>query len=463
MAILMRSLAPHARVAAMADRVDACKKGSPIQAAAIALVHCGSGLLYTTLYNRTVLVRVRLIGEASKLNAYAPFRFRDYRYLLAGNLLASLGLQMLSVAVSWDLYLQTKSALVLGNVGFVQVTPFLVFALFAGHVADKYDRRRIMVSTQLLLLAASLFLAFAPRSVWSIYSCLFLTAFARSFQGPARLAVLPHVVPLDLLPKAITWNSSAQEISNVGGPALAGLLLASAGSQSVYLVQVGCATAVLFCFARLRSYAEKDTPAAPPSPGALLEGVRFVWHHNLILAVMSLDLFAVLFGGATALLPIYAVEILHTGVSGLGWLRAAPSVGAVAMAFMLSHRHKIRDAGPLLLLAVAGFGVATVVFGISRSLPLSLAMLVLTGACDNISVVLRSSLVQMKTPDYVRGRVNAINSIFISCSNQLGAVESGWTAGWFGPVVSVAGGGLATILIAAGFAFGFPSVREWRE
>lgn len=406
---------------------------------------------------------MRPISEASRLNAYAPFRFRDYRYLLAGNLLASLGLQMLSVVVSWDLYLQTKSALVLGNVGFVQVTPFLAFALFAGHVADKYDRRRIMVTTQLLLLGASLFLAFAPRSVVSIYSCLFLTAFARSFQGPARLAVLPHVVPLDQLSRAITWNSSAQEISNVGGPALAGVLLASAGSQSVYLVQVGCALAVLFCFSRLRSYAEKDIPAAPPSPGALLEGVRFVWNHNLILAAMSLDLFAVLFGGAVALLPIYAVEILHTGVTGLGWLRAAPSVGAVSMAFILSHRQKVRDAGPILLLAVAGFGVATVVFGFSRSLPLSLAMLVVTGACDNISVVLRSSLVQMKTPDYVRGRVNAVNSIFISCSNQLGAVESGWTAGWFGPVVSVAGGGLATILIAAGFAFAFPTLRRWRE
>jgi MFS family permease len=397
------------------------------------------------------------------LNAYAPFRFRDYRYLLAGNLLASLGLQMLSVAVSWDLYVETKSALVLGNVGFIQVTPFLVFALFAGHVADKYDRRRIMVTTQLLLLGASLFLAFAPRSVLSIYSCLFLTAFARSFQGPARLAVLPHVVPPELLAKAITWNSSAQEISNVGGPALAGLLLASAGSQSVYLAQVGCALAVLFCFSRLRSYTEKDIPTAPPPPGALLDGVRFVWKHDLLLAVMSLDLFAVLFGGAVALLPIYAVEILHTGVRGLGWLRAAPSVGAVSMAFILSHRHRIRDAGPILLLAVGGFGVATVVFGLSRSMPLSLAMLVLTGACDNVSVVLRSSLVQMKTPDYVRGRVNAVNSIFISCSNQLGAVESGWTAGWFGPVASVAGGGLATVLIAVGFAFGFSSLRQWRE
>ncbi|HEX4810042.1 MAG TPA: MFS transporter [Bryobacteraceae bacterium] len=397
------------------------------------------------------------------MNAYAPFRFRDYRYLLAGNLLASLGLQMLSVAVSWDLYLQTKSAMVLGNVGFVQVTPFLVFALFAGQVADRYDRRRIMVLTQLLLLGASLFLAFVPRSVISIYSCLFMTALARSFQGPARSAVLPHVVPSELLHKAITWNSSAQEISNVGGPAIAGLLLAIAGSQSVYLVQVGCAIAVLFCFSRLRSYAANDVADTPPKPGALLEGVRFVWNHKLILPAMSLDLFGVLFGGATALLPIYAVEILHTGVQGLGWLRAAPSLGAVFMAFLLSHRHKVSDAGITLLLAVAGFGTATVVFGFSRSLPLSLAMLVLTGACDNISVVLRSSLVQMKTPDYVRGRVNAVNNIFISCSNQLGAVESGWTAAWFGPVASVAGGGFATILIAVSFALAFPSLRYWRE
>lgn len=404
-----------------------------------------------------------MIGEASKLNAYAPFRFRDYRYLLAGNLLASFGLQMLSVAVSWDLYLQTKSAMVLGNVGFVQVAPFLVFALSAGQFADKYDRRRIMVLTQLLMLGASIVLAFASRSVFSIYLCLALTALARSFQGPARTAVLPHVVPPELLHKAITWNSSAQEISNVGGPALAGLLLAVAGSQLVYLVQVGCAIAVLFCFSRLRSYAASDVADTPPKPGALLEGVRFVWSHKLILPAMSLDLFGVLFGGATALLPIYAVEILHTGVQGLGWLRAAPSFGAVSMAFLLSHRHKVKNAGFALLLAVAGFGAATVVFGFSRSLPLSLAMLVVTGACDNISVVLRSSLVQMKTPDYVRGRVNAVNGIFISCSNQLGAVESGWTAAWFGPVVSVAGGGFSTILIAAGFALAFPALRRWQE
>ena len=388
---------------------------------------------------------------------------KDYRYLLAGNLLASLGLQMLSVAVSWDLYLQTRSALVLGNVGFIQVTPFLVFALFAGHVADKYDRRRIMVTTQLLLLSASLFLAFAPRSVFSIYSCLFLTAFARSFQGPARLAVLPHVVPPDLLPKAITWNSSAQEISNVGGPALAGLLLASAGSQSVYLVQVGCAAAVLFCFSRLRSYAEKDVPVAPPAPGALLEGVRFVWSHNLILAAMSLDLFAVLFGGATALLPIYSGRnssrrespVLDGFVPFVSW-RGCYGVYSFASAQDSRCRTDVAGGRGRLRSSDRGVRIPTI--------PAALACDV--GAYGCLRQHQRGPPIvvgAIKTPDYVRGRVNAINSIFISCSNQLGAVESGWTAGWFGPVVSVAGGGLATILIAAGFAFGFSSLREWRE
>jgi MFS family permease len=397
------------------------------------------------------------------LDAYAAFRSRDYRFLLTGTAVATLGLQMLSVAVSWDLYLATKSAIVLGNVGFVQVAPFIMFALFAGHFADRHDRRRIMVVTQLLLLAASIPLALGPRSVPLIYSCLFLTAAARAFQGPARSAVLPHVVPAGFLHNAITWNSSVGEIASVSGPAIAGLLLASAGSRTVYVLQIACAIVSLACFSLLKIPSEpaRDTPA--PSAEALLEGVRFVWNDKLILPAISLDLFAVLFGGATALLPIYAVEILHTGARGLGWLRAAPSIGAVGMALLLSHSPKAKNAGRTLLWSVAGFGAATIVFGFSRSLWLSFTMLLLTGAFDNISVVLRNSLVQMETPDRLKGRVLAVNNIFISCSNQLGAVESGWTAAWFGAVASVVGGGIATIAIVAAFAAGSVALRRWRQ
>ena len=396
------------------------------------------------------------------LSPYAPFQFRDYRLLLAGTFLSSFGLQMVSVAVSWDLYLATRSAIVLGNVGFVQVAPFLLFALFAGQIADVYDRRAVMVFTQILLLAGTALLL-ASRSVPMIYLCLFLNATARSFQGPARQAILSHIVPMEVLGKAITWNSSTQEIASVSGPALAGFLLATTGSRTVYFVQLGCVLVTLLCFSLVRHRSQAADAKLARDPKELLQGLRFVWNTKLVLSVMSLDLFAVLFGGATALLPIYAVDILHTGAHGLGWLRAAPSIGAVTMALLLAHTPKITQAGKAILWAVAGFGIATVIFGISHSVILSFAMLVLTGAFDNVSVVLRQSLVQMETPAAVRGRVLAVNTIFISCSNQLGAVESGWTAGWFGAVGSVVGGGAATIAVVAAFAAGSVALRKWRQ
>lgn len=397
------------------------------------------------------------------MDSYAPFRSPDYRYLLAGSFLSSFGTQMLNVAVSWDLYIQTRSALVLGNVGFVQVAPFIVFALFAGHAADRYDRRGILVLMQLPLLASAAMLAASSSSVALIYTALFLNAAARSFQGPARQAILAHLVPRDAVGRAVMWNSSAQEIATISGPALGGILIASAGSRTVYVVQLVCATLTLICFFRIRHRSDPEREVIAPDAKSLLEGVRFVWKDKLILPAISLDLFAVLFGGATALLPIYAVEILHTGPRGLGWLRAAPAVGAVSMALAQAHLPRIHRAGRAMLWTVAGFGVATVVFGLSRWLWLSFAMLLLTGIFDNVSVVLRQSLVQTHTPDEVRGRVMAVNNIFISCSNQLGAVESGWTAAWFGPIASVAGGGVATIAIVLGFLAGSAALRNWRQ
>jgi MFS family permease len=397
------------------------------------------------------------------LDAYSAFRSRDYKFLLAGLFLSNFGMQMLSVAVSWDLYVRTKSALVLGNVGLVQVAPFLLFSLLTGHVADRYDRRRTMIIMQVLFLAASVPLVMGFRSVPVIYCCLFLTAFGRAFQWPSRQALLPHIVPVEALGNAITWNSSVQEISSVSGPAIAGILLATAGARTVYLIQIVCASLTLLCFLALR-YRSQPVPNAPATTGkSLLEGMQFVRKNKLILSAISLDLFAVLFGGATALLPIYAVDILHAGASGLGWLRAAPSVGSVTMALVLAHSPRIHRAGIVLLWAVAGFGAATIVFGLSHTLWLSLPMLVLVGAFDNISVVLRQSLLQTKTPDYVRGRVLAFSSVFISSSNQFGAVESGWTAAWFGAVPSVAGGGVATILVVVICAAASVQLRRWKQ
>ena len=399
--------------------------------------------------------------EAGTLDSYASFRSRDFRFFLAGSFAGNFGLQMLSVAVSWDLYQQTRSAVVLGNVGFVQVAPYLLFALVAGHVADRNERRGVMVLTQAIAAAATAILCGGYRPVWLIYTALFLMSASRSFQAPARLAILSHVVGRDgALANAITWNSSAQEVANVSGPALAGLLIASVGTRTVYFVQLFCAALTLACFIGIRARSRGEERQ---EKRGLLDGVRFVRANKLILSAISLDLFAVLFGGATALLPIFAVDILHSGARGLGWLRAAPSIGAVSMALVLSHRPRAKNAGRVLLVAVAGFGAATIVFGISRWFWVSWAMLLLTGVFDNVSVVLRQSLVQTKTPDSLKGRVLAVQNIFISCSNQLGAVESGWTAAWFGPVVSVAGGGLATILIVAAFAAGSAALRRWTQ
>ena len=370
---------------------------------------------------------------------------------------------MLSVAVSWDLYSRTHSAMVLGNVGLVQVAPTLIFTLFAGHAADRYDRRWLMVVTQLAVFVASLIPLTGNSSVVPLYSCLFLAATARTFQWPVRGTLMPNVVPAEILGNAITWSSSFFELASVSGPAVGGVLIAVSGSRSVYALQATLALLSAVGFASIHYRSPERVQSGAPSLRSLLEGVRFLWANKLMLSAVSLDLFGVLFGGAVALLPIYAVEILGGGANTLGWLRAAPAAGAVVMAITLAHLPKLRKPGTTLLWAVAGFGVATIVFGVSRNLWLSLGALLLIGACDNISVVLRQSLVQGKTPDAVRGRVLAATSVFISCSNQIGAVESGWAAAWLGTVPSVAGGGVATILVVAVCAAVSPSLRRWRE
>ncbi len=367
-------------------------------------------------------------------------------------------MQIVAVAVSWDLYLATRSALVLGNVGLVQVAPFLLFALLAGHFADRYNRRNIILITQALLAAASLILVFSGLSVPIIYTSLFLTATARAFQGPARLSILNHVVPPENIGNAVAWNSSMQELSSVSGPAIAGILLAASGSHIVYVLQTACAVLSLLCYAAMNF-----RPKPVTSKTTIGEGIRFLFQNKLILAASSLDLFAVLFGGASALLPIFSVEILGGGVHTLGWLRAAPALGAVVMALTQAHLPRMERGGRVLLWSVAGYGAATIVFGFSHSLWLSFAMLVLTGAFDNISVVFRQSLIQTHTPDWVRGRVLAVNNIFISCSNQVGAVESGLTASWFGAVGSVTGGGVATLAVVALFTVFARRLREWRQ
>jgi MFS family permease len=283
---------------------------------------------------------------------------------------------------------------------------------------------------------------------------------ARAFSAPSRASLVPLLVPGELLSNAVAWNTSGWQLASVAGPALGGLLLAAAGHAAlVYFLAAFCAMGCAGLVGSIRPHAVVRH-GETVSLASLLAGVRFVWHTRLILAALTLDMFAVLLGGATALLPVFARDILHVGPGWFGWLRAAPALGAIVMAFVLAHRRPLRRAGRALLWSVAGFGAAMIVFGLSRDPVLSLVVLALAGALDNVSVVVRHTLVQKVTPDVMRGRVSAVNLIFISSSNELGAFESGITAHWFGPLLSVVGGGIGTILVVLIAATAWPEVRR---
>lgn len=404
--------------------------------------------------------------RASLHDPYAALRYRDYRLFLSGRVCSTLGQQMLDVAVGWELYERTHSAFALGLVGLVLVVPIVALALPAGHAADRFDRRRIVLVTQVVLAAGSLALAwlsFTRGPVALIYVCLFAIGIALAFNRPATAALLPQLVPTADFANAVTWNSSGFQIASVAGPALAGAVIGIRHHAGpVYVLD---AVLALVFLASVWGIAGRPVARASEEVtlASLLRGLGFVWRTKVILAAITLDLFAVLFGGVTVLLPIFAKDILRVGPVGFGWLRAAPSVGALGMAVALTHRPPMRRAGRSLLRAVAGFGVATIVFGLSRSFLLSLAMLVLIGALDNISVVIRSTLVQLRTPDEMRGRVSAVNGVFVYTSNELGGFESGATAALLGPVVSVVAGGVLTILVVLLVARAWPELREMRS
>ena len=397
---------------------------------------------------------------------YAALRLGVYRLYVSSYALAIIGGQIQSVAVLWQIYQKTQSTLHLGLVGGVQVIPLLLLALPAGHVADTVSRKKLLIATQWLLAAWGLALAALVHFgrdwamlVPAMYGLVLLNAVTLVFARPARQSLLPLLVPGRVFSNAVTWNSSLFEVCSMGGPAIGGWLVAHTAGPVAYLVN-----AALLIACALLTQRFPPTPPKPrdEAPGfrSLLAGVSFVWTRKLMLGVMLLDLFAVLLGGAVYLLPAFAEEILRVGASGFGWLRAAPSIGAFSMALVLAHRPPMRRAGRALLLAVAGFGIATIVFGLSKNFWLSFVMLICVGACDNISVVVRHTLVQLLTPDAMRGRVSAVNQIFIGSSNELGGMESGLTAHWWGPVRSVVIGGLGTLLTVTAIAWLFPSLRK---
>ncbi len=394
---------------------------------------------------------------------YHAWRSRDFRLFLAASVLASIGHEMQSVAVGWELYERTGSELGLGFVGLVQAVPVFLFALPAGHTADIVPRRLIVIVTMAISAVASIGLALVSRyqaPVPWVYACLALNGTTRSFALPARWALLPHLVPVDAYTNAVTWRSSGWQLAAISGPALGGLTLALwQRPEFVYLIDAFLTLASLSLLWPVREPVN-ERPAESLSFSSLLAGARFVFQTELILATITLDMFAVLLGGAVVLLPVFAKDILQVGPMGLGWLRAAPSLGALSMALWLAHRPPMRRAGRSLLLAVAGFGLATIVFGLSRDFWLSMAMLAITGALDNISVVVRGTLVQVLTPDGLRGRVSSINSVFIGTSNELGGFESGLAARLFGPVIAVVGGGVGTILVVLAAAWKWPAMRR---
>lgn len=391
------------------------------------------------------------------------FEIGDFRIYLVATFCASLALQAQSVAVGWQVYKITRSPLALGYVGLAQFLPALLMMLPAGDFADRYDRRIVMcVSGAIRALTSAVFVALSitdVRVIWPFYATLAVFGAARTFAAPAADSILPRIVPDSRFSEAVAWSSSSGQTAIIAGPALGGVL---------YLL--GPATTYAACFALFMLNAAGSLAIKTRSRGEILSGasrlrvltagVSYVSTHRIILGAISLDLFAVLLGGATALLPVYARDILHVGPAGLGMMRSAPAIGAVAMGLVLGRIPLRRRSGATMFACVALFGAATIVFGISTSFMLSLAMLVTLGAADMVSVYVRRTLMQLATPDAMRGRVSSVERLFVGASNELGGFESGVTAQWFGTVPSVVIGGVGTIAVVALWWWGFPEIRD---
>jgi len=371
-------------------------------------------------------------------------------------------MMMMSVAVGWQVYDLTQSPFALGIVGLAQFVPAFLLTLPGGLAADRFERRRVIlfgVSLELIVALSMLAitLSASPRASW-IFAVLTLVGVGRAFLAPASQSFLPLLVPQEDFIRAVAWNSSVFQAASIAGPAVGGFLYAL-GPVYVY----GCAAACLLIASVLIGLLKAPATARAATStriSDLFTGVKYVFSRQAILGAVSLDLFAVLFGGATALLPIFARDILHTGSWGLGLLRSAPALGAATVALVLAHRPIREKAGYKLFGCVAMFGLCTIVFGVSHSFILSLGALVILGAVDMVSVVIRQTLVQISTPDAMRGRVSAVNMLFIGASNELGEFESGVTAAWFGTVPSVVIGGLGTLAVVAVWAWRFPSLRK---
>jgi MFS family permease len=389
-------------------------------------------------------------------------RHRNFVHYLSARVLSTFAVQMQSVAIGWQVYALTGDVFDLGLIGLAQFAPFFFLILIAGHAADRYNRLTIIkLCIAVQLLCALLLFAFTlsgSKTVWPVFAVLVLFGSARAFIAPATQALLINLVPSETYTRAVALSSSTTHFAVIAGPILGGLLYL-AGPKVVY----GVVVSLLVLSVILMQFTTVLRPPGRREPATwhtLLEGLRFVWSKPVVLGAISLDLFAVLFGGATALLPAYASDVLHAGPTALGFLRTAPGVGAALTSLCLAFRPITRRTGWWMFGGVAVFGAGTVVLGLSSSLPIALAALVLMGAGDMVSVYVRHILVQLETPDAIRGRVSAVNSVFIGASNELGEFESGVTAGWFGLVRALLFGGIATLAVTAVWAWRFPMI--WR-
>lgn len=392
-------------------------------------------------------------------------QYPAFTRFLSARLLASVAVQMQTVAVGWQVYAITGNPLDLGLIGLSQFLPFVLLVLPAGHVADRRNRALILaLCIALEFLCALALLAFTVSGLkvaWPVFAVMVVFGVARAFSMPAGQAIMPNLVPPSLFSRAVAVNSSTWQVSTIAGPAIGGLVYL-AGPDVVYASVAGLLAAA-FLFVIGVKTEKPERPVTPDTWHTLLEGLRFVWRKKVILGAVSLDLFAVLFGGAVALLPAIASDILHVGPDGFGWLRAAPGIGAAVIALALAWRPITRHVGAMMFAGVAVFGVATVVFGLSTNYLLSLVALVVIGASDMVSVYIRHMLVQLETPDAIRGRVSAVNAVFIGASNELGDFESGVTAAWWGLKPAVVVGGIASVAIAGLWMRWFPALRRIDE
>ena len=391
----------------------------------------------------------------------AALRHRDFAVYAAARFCATLCWTMLDVAVGWQVYQLTRNPLDLGFVGLAQFLPFVLLVLPAGHTADRADRRLVLLAAYSVSMAAvALLLWFTLAGgahLWPVFLAMTLSGAGRAFWMPASQAMTPNLVPPEAFQNAVAMNSVLLEIGVIAGPALGGLLYLL-GPAVVYGTSLGLLLLILTLVSTIRPV-RAAAAAKAFSPSDALEGIRFVFRQRSVLGAISLDLFAVLFGGATALLPVYASDVLHIGPAGLGILRTAPGVGAAITALVLAFNPIERHVGRWMFGGVAAFGAATIVFGLSQVFWLSLSALAVLGAGDMVSIYIRHVLVQLETPDSIRGRVSAVSSMFIGASNELGEFESGVTARWFGPVLAVIVGGVATLLVVGSYLKLFPELR----